>query len=278
MAGLQASDTQTIYQGGGIVYYADPTGAMSSIGLLHEDGIEVVIKEEKKGVGSSLTGSGAVAVFTSGSGAEIKMKLRNFDKHKLIQIWQATVGNNTSPTDGTAGELTFGRAAGYRYKGRRLVVYPFWTTPDNTQYMDNDDNPFALEIYMAVCMTDLSFLMKPDTPSEIDLTFEVILDVTKKAGNYVGRMNTGIIAVGEVTGIQVTAVGSGGSNNATLTITATGGGGTGFAGTIKTDSTGKLDPNSWVITNGGSGYTSRPTLSLASPGSLTGHALNAILT
>ena len=62
---------------------------------------------------------------------------------------------------------------------------------------------------------------------------------------------TGLTIANAAFGLTSSAVGSG-------TLSATGGGGTGFAGTYTTNSSGSLD--TVTITNGGSGYTSVPTI------------------
>lgn len=188
MASFNTKDIENIYQGGGVVYYANSSGNMVKLGLLHEDGIEGTVMENITGVGSALTGEGKVAYFTSGTDIEITLKLRDFDKYYIQTIFQSVTATGTNSTDGTLGSMTFGRDAGYRYTGRRLVIFPHWTSAAGTQYGDDSSNPFGLEIYKAVCTTDLKFAFKPDSPTDLEVTFNAILDPSKDNGNYLGKI------------------------------------------------------------------------------------------
>jgi hypothetical protein len=182
------STPNNIIQGGAKVYYADALGEMINIGILHEDGIDSTLMDNIAGVGSATTGEGKVAHFTGGTTGEFTMKLREFDKYILSEIFQQTTSTGTSELDGTAGTVNFGTDAGKRILGRRLVIYPMGTDEEGVQFTETATNPYAVEIYKAVCTSDFVTSFKPDTPNEIELTFEPQVDLSKTNGSKIGKI------------------------------------------------------------------------------------------
>lgn len=184
------STTKSIIQGGAKVYLANSAGNMVEIGELHPDGIDSTIMESIEGIGSATSGEGKIAYFTKGTSGEFTLKLVNISKYLIDTVFQTFTSTGLNSLDGTSGSMTFGTDAGKRIQGRRLVIYPTGTYENGTQFTETSTNPYAVEIYKAVCTSDYTTSFKPDEPSSIELTFEPQIDLSKSNGNKIGKIGS----------------------------------------------------------------------------------------
>ena len=182
------STTRSITQGGARVYFANSAGNMVEIGELHTDGIDSNIMQSITGIGTAVSGEGKVAHFTGGTSGEFTLKLINISKYLIDTVFQTFTSTGLNSLDGTSGNMTFGSDAGRRLQGRRLVIYPSGTNENGVQFLQDSTNPYAVEIYRAVCISDFSTSFKPDEPNSIELTFEPQVDLTKTNGNRIGKI------------------------------------------------------------------------------------------
>lgn len=261
---LDNTNKIAIIAGGVELFVADDQDKLQSLGILSEEAFSFKINNGAiYGVGSSLTGDeGKIAHFKKGDKIEITATLRELNKYIYQYVYGGITVEGADASDPTRGIIKVGSNAGKQIKPRRVVAYPH-VNVNGIQYGSNSANPYILNGGLMVCTSEIDLNFSGDEPTSVEVTFESQYDLDAASDEQVGGFGEWKIPVldGEVTGINVTAAGSGYTSAPTVTFTGGAGTGAKAKAIIAGGQVTRI-----IVTDPGAGYTSAPTIGFTGGG------------